>query len=88
MLAVGCFRDIFQLIGRNGRGVLAGIEAERCLMSECKEGFLQAGAFNFVRFRAPQNSQEKYAEPLNGAEKRGVIRKSHTGIGCFRGKGK
>lgn len=89
MLVVDCFRDMFRLIERNGWGIPAGIEVENHLMSEYKEGFLQAGvAFNFVHFCAPQNSQEKYAEPLNGAKKRSVIHKSHAGIGRFYGKGK
>lgn len=89
MLVVDCFRDMFRLIERNGWGIPAGIEVENHLMSEYKEGFLQAGvAFNFVHFCAPQNSQEKYAEPLNGAKKRGVIHKNHAGIGRFYGKGK
>lgn len=89
MLVVDCFRDMFRLIERNGWGIPAGIEVENHLMSEYKEGFLQAGvAFNFVHFCAPQNSQEKYAEPLNGAKKRSVIHKNHAGIGRFYGKGK
>lgn len=59
MLVVECFRDMFRLIERNGWGIPAGIEVENHLMSEYKEGFLQAGvAFNFVHFCAPQNSQE------------------------------
>lgn len=89
MLVVDCFRDMFRLIECNGWGIPAGIEVENHLMSEYKEGFLQAGvAFNFVHFCAPQNSQEKYAEPLNGAKKRSVIHKNHAGIGRFYGKGK
>lgn len=67
----------------------AGIEVENHLMSEYKEGFLQAGtAFTFVRFCAPQNSQEKYAEQMNGAKKRSIIHKNHECIGRFYGKGK
>lgn len=88
-LVVDCFRDMFRLIERNGWGMPAGIEVENHLMSQYKDGFLQAGvAFPFVRFCAPQNSQEKYAEPLNGAKKRSVIHKNHEGIGRFYGKGK
>ncbi len=88
-LVVDCFRDMFRLIERNGWGMPAGIEVENHLMSQYKDGFLQAGvAFPFVHFCAPQNSQEKYAEPLNGAKKRSVIHKNHEGIGRFYGKGK
>lgn len=88
-LVVDCFRDMFRLIARNGWGIPAGIEVENHLMRQYKEGFLKAETvFQFVRFCAPLNSQEKYAEPLNGAKKRSVIHKNHEGIGRFYGKGK
>lgn len=88
-LVVDCFRDMFRLIEKHGWGMPAGIEVENHLMSQYKDGFLQAGvAFPFVHFCAPQNSQEKYAEPLNGAKKRSVIHRNHEGIGRFYGKGK
>ena len=80
---------MFRLIDRQGWGMPAGIEVENHLMTQYKNGFLQAGvAFPFVRFCAAQNSQEKYAEPLNGAKKRSIIHKNHEGIGRFYGKGK
>ncbi len=88
-LVVDCFRDMFRLIAGQGWGIPAGIEVENHLMSEYREGFLKAGeVFRSVHFCAAQNSQEKYAEPLNGAKKRSVIHKNHTGIGHFYGKGK
>lgn len=88
-LVVDCFRDMFRLIAGQGWGIPAGIEVENHLMSEYREGFLKAGeVFQSVHFCAAQNSQEKYAEPLNGAKKRSVIHKNHTGIGRFYGKGK
>lgn len=88
-LVVDCFRDMFRLIAGQGWGIPAGIEVENHLMSEYREGFLKAGeVFRSVHFCAAQNSQEKYAEPLNGAKKRSVIHKNHTGIGRFYGKGK
>ena len=88
-LVVACFRDMFRTLEKNGWGMPAGIEVENHLMSEYKDGFLQAGvAFSFVRFCAPLNSQEKRAESLNGAKKRSVIHKNHKGIGRFYGKGK
>ena len=88
-LVVECFRDMFRTIDRNGWGMPAGVEVEQHLMSEYKDGFLQAGvAFPFVHFCAPQNSQEKYAEPLNGAFKTSIAHKNHEGIGRFYGKGK
>ena len=89
ILVLDCFRDMFRLIERNCWGMPAGIEVENHLMSQYKDGFLQAGvAFPFVHFCAPQNSQEKYAENLNGAKKRSIIHKNHEGIGRFYGKGK
>ena len=88
-LVVDCFRDMFRLIEKHGWGMPAGIEVENHLMSQYRDGFLQAGvAFPFVHFCAPQNSQEKYAEALNGAKKRAVIHRNHEGIGRFWGKGK
>ena len=88
-LVVECFRDMFRLIAKNGWGMPAGIEVENHLMSKYKTGFLRAGeVFSFVHFCAPLNSQEKYSEPLNGAVKRAVAHKNHTGIGRPFGKGK
>ena len=89
MLVVECFRDMFRTLDRNGWGMPAGIEVENHLMSEYKDGFLQAGvAFSFVHFCAPLNSQEKHSEAFNGAKKRSIIHKNHEGIGRFYGKGK
>lgn len=88
-LVVACFRDMFRMIARMGWGMPAGIEVENHLMTDYKEGLLKAGeVFRFVHFCAPQNSQEKYAEQMNGAKKRTVIHKNHEGIGRFYGKGK
>lgn len=87
-LVVECFRDMFRFIDRNGWGMPAGIEVEQHLMSKYKDGFLKAGeAFSFVHFCASQNSQEKYAEPLNGAFKTTIAHKNHEGIGRWHGKG-
>ena len=87
-LVVDCFRDMFRLIEKNGWGMPAGIEVEQHLMSKYKEGFLKAGeVFKNVMFCAPQNSQAKYAEPLNGAFKTTVAHKNHEGIGRWHNKG-
>ena len=57
-------------------------------MSKYKGGFLKAGeVFKFVHFCAPQNSQEKYAEPLNGAFKTTIAHKNHEGVGRWYNKG-
>ncbi len=87
-LVVDCFRDMFRLIERNGWGMPAGIEVEQHLMSKYKNGFLSVGeVFKFVRFCAPQNSQEKYAEALNGAFKTTIAHKNHENVGRWHGKG-
>nr|DAO65356.1 MAG TPA: hypothetical protein [Caudoviricetes sp.] len=87
-LVVDCFRDMFRLIERKGWGMPAGIEVEQHLMSKYKEGFLKAGeVFKNVMFCAPQNSQAKYAESLNGAFKTTVAHKNHEGIGRWYNKG-
>ena len=87
-LVVECFRDMFRLIARHGWGIPAGIEVEQHLMSKYKGGFLKAGeVFKFVHFCAPQNSQEKYAEPLNGAFKTTIAHKNHEGVGRWYNKG-
>ena len=82
-----CFRDMFRLIAKNGWGIPAGIEVENHLMTEYKYSLLQEGTvFAHVRYCAPQNSQEKQAENFNGAKKKSVIHRNHTGIGRFYGK--
>lgn len=87
-LVVDCFRNMFRLLNRLGAGV-GQIEVENHLMSGWRDSFLQVGEiFPFVRFCAPQNSQEKYAEAMNGAKKKSVEHKNHAGVGRFYGKGK
>lgn len=86
-LVVDCFRSMFRLMERNGWNCPAQVEVENHLMTQWKDSFLKAGVmFPFVRFCAPQNSQEKYAEQMNGAKKRSVEHKNHLGIGRFYAK--
>ena len=86
-LVADCFRSMFRLIESKGWGCPAQVEVENHLMSQWKESFLKAGVlFPFVRFCAPMNSQEKYAEPMNGAKKRRVEHRNHLGIGRFYAK--
>lgn len=86
-LVTDCFRSMFRLIERHGWGCPAQVEVENHLMSQWRDSFLKAGVlFPFVRFCAPMNSQEKYAEPLNGAKKRSIEHKNHLGIGRFYAK--
>ena len=87
-LVVDCFRDLFRLCASQGWGMPAGIEVENHLMTQYREGFLQTGvAFSWVHFCAPQNSQEKYAEPLNSAFQK-FLHSRHEGQGRFYLKGK
>ncbi len=87
-LVVECFRDMFRLIARHGWGIPAGIEVEQHLMIKYKNGFLKADeVFKFVHFCAPQNSQEKYSEPLNGSFKTTIAHKNHEGVGRWYNKG-
>lgn len=86
-LVVEMFRNMFRLINRKGWGCPAEVEVENHLMSQWKDSFLKAGVmFPWVRFCAPQNSQEKYAEQMNGAKKRSVEHKNHLDIGRFYSK--
>ncbi len=86
-LVTDCFRSMFRLIERKGWRCPAQVEVENHLMSQWRDSFLQAGVlFPFVRFCAPMNSQEKYAEPMNGAKKRSVEHKNHLGVGRFYAK--
>lgn len=86
-LVVECFRSMFRLIEKEGWGCPAQVEVENHLMSQWRDSFLKAGVmFPFVRFCAPQNSQEKYAEQMNGAKKRSIEHKNHLGIGRFYAK--
>ena len=88
-IVIDCFRSMFRLLDRHGWGTPAQVEVENHLMSQWKDSFLKAGViFPFVRFCAPQNSQEKYAEPMNGAKKKRIEHRNHLGIGRFYSKGK
>lgn len=86
-LVVDVFRNMFQTIERNGWNCPAQVEVENHLMTQWADNFLSAGTvFPFVRFCAPQNSQEKRAEHFNGSKKISVEHKNHSGIGRFYAK--
>lgn len=86
-LVMECFRSLLRTLERHGLGCPGEIEVEHHLMGQWRESFLKAGVvFPFVRFCAPTNSQEKYAEQMNGAKKRSVEKKNHEGIGRFYAK--
>lgn len=86
-LVVDMFRNMFRLLDRQGWGCPAEVEVENHLMSQWRDSFLRAGVmFPFVRFCAPMNSKEKYAESANGVKKRSIEHKNHIGIGRFYAK--
>lgn len=86
-LVVDMFRNMFRLLDRQGWGCPAEVEVENHLMSQWRDSFLRAGVmFPFVRFCAPMNSQEKYAESANGVKKKTVEHMNHIGIGRFYAK--
>lgn len=88
-LVVECFRDMFRLLEQNGWGTPRGIEVENHLMSQWRDTYLSPGVvFEFVRFCAPQNSQEKRSEHYNGNRKTSILHKNHAYIGRPFGKGK
>lgn len=61
---------MFHLIKVRKWGLPLGVEVENHLMTRYKEGLLKDGVvFTKVRFCAPQNSQDKYAESLNGSKR-------------------
>ena len=75
-------RDIVEV--RHIKANLVSVNVDKLV----QEGFLKAGeVFKFVRFCAPLNSQDKYAEPLNGAFKTTIAHKNHEGVGRWYGKG-
>lgn len=86
-LVVDMFRSMFRLIDRKGWNCPAQVEVENHLMTQWKDNFLKAGVvFPFVRFCAPQNSQEKGAENRNRVKKYTVEHKNHVGVGRFYAK--
>lgn len=86
-LVVEMFRDFFRTLDRMGVGMPMQVEVENHLMSQWREGFLRAGeVFPFVRFCAPQNSQEKSAEHFNRGKKIQVEHRYQDGIGRFYAK--
>ena len=86
-LVVEMFRDFFRNLRKLGVGMPMQVEVENHLMSQWRDGFLQAGkVFPFVRFCAPQNSQEKSAEHYNRGKKVQVEHRYQDGIGRFYSK--
>jgi len=86
-LVLDCFRDMFMMIQRHGWGCPAEIEVENHLLSQWRDTFLKEDTlFGLVHFCAPQNSQEKYAERMNGAKKTRIEHRNHFGIGRFYAK--
>lgn len=78
-LITNCFRDMFRFIDRNGWGMPLEVEVEHHLMNKIQNEL--NSMFQFVRFCAPGNSQEKGAEHMNRAKKYGIEKANHVGIG-------
>lgn len=86
-LFIDCMRDMFRLIDSNGLGMPMEVEVEHHLVNRFKDDLMKAGVvFPFVRWCAPGNSQEKYAEVLNRVKKYGYEKKYQNGIGRFYAK--
>lgn len=81
-LFLGCIRNMFQFIDRQGWNCPAEVEVEHHLVNQFADGLIRAGTvFPFVRWCNPGNSQEKRAEHGNRAKKYGVEKKLQVGIG-------
>ena len=81
-LLIACVRDMFRFLDERGYGVPMEVEVENHLTAQFKDGLLKPGAiFPFVRFCAPENSQEKHAEHFNRQKKYGYEKREHAGVG-------
>lgn len=86
-LFLGCIKDMFLFLEKNGMGTPMEVEVEHHIVSRFKDDLMKAGVvFPFVRWCAPGNSQEKRAEHFNRAKKYGYEKKYQEGIGRFYSK--
>ncbi|MCV9929487.1 hypothetical protein OIU83_17635 [Flavobacterium sp. LS1R49] len=81
-LYIDCIRSMFRFTTSKGLGIPMQMEVEQHLVSDFKDGLMQAGnMFPFVRWCNPTNSQEKYAERLIGTKKYGVEKDNNQNVG-------
>jgi hypothetical protein len=81
-LYIDCIRSMFRFTTSKGMGIPMQMEVEQHLVSDFKDGLMQAGnVFPFVRWCNPTNSQEKYAERLIGTKKYGVEKDNNQNVG-------
>lgn len=86
-LFIDCMRDMFRNLQAMNLGMPMEAEVEHHLVNNYKDDLMKAGVvFPFVRWCAPGNSQEKYAEVLNKSKKYGYEKKYQEGIGRFYAK--
>jgi hypothetical protein len=81
-LYIDCIRNMFRFTTSKGLGVPMQMEVEQHLVSDFKDGLMQAGnVFPFVRWCNPTNSQEKGAEHFIGMKKYGVEKDNNQNVG-------
>jgi hypothetical protein len=81
-LFVGCMRNLFQTIERNGWGIPAQIEVEHHLVRDFADELMKEGViFPMIRWCNPGNSREKRQEHVNRAKKYGVEKRHQAEIG-------
>lgn len=81
-LYLDCIRNMFQFTTARGLGTPMQMEVEQHLVSDFKDGLMQAGnVFPFVRWCNATNSQEKRAESFIGVKKYGVEKNNNQNVG-------
>ncbi len=81
-LYLDCIRNMFQFTTSRGLGTPMQMEVEQHLVSDFKDGLMQAGnIFPFVRWCNATNSQEKRAENFIGVKKYGVEKNNNQNVG-------
>ena len=86
-LFVDCMRDMFRFLDRENMGLPMEMEVEHHLVNTFRDDLMKAGVvFPFVHWCVPGNSQEKYAEVLNGLKKKGFEKLYQVGVGRFYSK--
>ena len=84
---VECLRDMFAYLDRNELPVPMEVEVETFLMNRLQDTVMKEGSlFKYIRWCAPGNSQEKWAETGNRLKKLGVEKVRQKGIGRFYAK--
>jgi hypothetical protein len=81
-LFLNCIRNMFLFLNAKKTGMPMQMEVEHHLVRDFRDGLMKAGnVFPFVRWCAPTNSQEKYAERLIGTKKYGAEKDNNQNVG-------